>query len=164
MHVLVDDDQGRLVLRRVWPWHRMLACSRAGRLDRELATGTSPEASAVLAARAARLTSTEFRRDLAASLRRMLAAGGQPAAVAAQRPGLGGARPLRVPVRTSRISHAAPRLAELASRLLEPGPVPVRGVAMVTLLLADGTGPLYRETSRADLGALAGRAALALIW
>ena len=74
MHVLVGEDLGRLMLRRVWPWHRMLACSRAGRLDRELAAGTSPEASAVLAARAARLTSTEFRRDLAASLRRMLAA------------------------------------------------------------------------------------------
>jgi hypothetical protein len=165
MHVLVDDDLGRLVLRRVWPWQRMLACSRAGRLDRELAAGTSPEASAVLAARAARLTSTEFRRDLAASLRRMLVAAGQPArAVAAQRPGLGGARPLRVPVRTPRISQTAPRLAELASRLLEPGPVPVRGVALVTLLLADGTGPLYREASRADLGALADRAALALTW
>jgi hypothetical protein len=165
MHVLVDDDLGRLVLRRVWPWQRMLACSRAGRLDRELAAGTSPEASAVLAARAARLTSTEFRRDLAASLRRMLVAAGQPArAVAEQRPGLGGTRPLRVPVRTSRISRTAPALAELASRLLEPGPVPVRGVAMVTLLLADGTGPLYREASRADLGALADRAALALTW
>ena len=161
MHVLVDDDLGRLVLRRVWPWQRMLACSRAGRLDRELAAGTSPEASAVLAARAARLTSTEFRRDLAASLRRMLVAAGQPArAVAAQRPGLGGARPLRVPVRTPRISQTAPRLAELASRLLEPGPVPVRGVAMVTLLLTDGTGPLYREASRADLGAIADRATL----
>jgi|SRR5580658_9647859 hypothetical protein len=165
MHVLVDDDLGRLVLRRVWPWQRMLASSRAGRLDRELAAGTSPEASAVLAARAARLTSTEFRRDLAASLRRMLVAAGQPArAGAAQRPGLGGARPPRVPVRTPRISQTAPRLAELASRLLEPGPVPVRGVAMVTLLLTDGTGPLYREASRADLGAIADRAALALIW
>ncbi len=165
MHILVDDDLGRLVLRRVWPWHLMLACSRAGQLDRELAAGTSPEASVVLAARAARLTSTEFRRDLAASLRRMLAAAGQPVrAVAAQRPGLGGARPPRVPVRTLRISQTAPRLAELASRLLEPGPVPVRGVAMVTLLLTDGTGPLYREASRADLGVIADRAALALIW
>jgi hypothetical protein len=165
MHVLVGEDLGRLVLRRVWPWHRLLACSRAGRLDRELAAGTSPEASAILAARAARLTSTEFRRDLAASLRRMLAAAGQPArAVPAQRSGLSAARPPRVPLRTSRISQAGPRLAELASRLLEPGPVPVRGVAMVALLLADGTGPLYREASRADLDAIAERAAHALAW
>ena len=42
--------------------------------------------------------------------------------------------------------------------------MPVRGVAMVTLLLADGTGPLYREASRADLGAIAERAANALTW
>ena len=168
MHVLVGEDLGRLMLRRVWPWHRMLACSRAGRLDRELAAGTSPEASAVLAARAARLTSTEFRRDLAASLRRMLAASVPPVppvpAVPAPRSGLPAARPPRVPLRTSRISQAGPRLAELASRLLEPGPVPVRGVAMVTLLLADGTGPLYREASRADLGAITERAANALTW
>ena len=112
--------------------------------------------------RAARLTSTAFRRDLAASLRRILATSGQPVAVRA--PGLGAARPLRVPVRTARISLATPWLAELASRMLEPGPVPVRGVAMVTLLLADGTGPLYREASRADLGVLAQRAVLALTW
>ena len=168
MHALVGEDLSRLMLRRVWPWHRMLACGRAGRLDRELAAGTSPEASAVLAARAARLTSTEFRRDLAASLRRMLAASGQPVppvrAVPAPRSGLPAARPPRVPLRTSRISQAGPRLAELASRLLEPGPVPVRGVAMVTLLLADGTGPLYREASRADLGAITERAAHALTW
>ena len=174
MHVLVGEELGRLVLRRVWPWHRMLACSHAGRLDRELAAGASPEASAILAARAARLTSTEFRRDLAASLRRMLAASEQPIqpvqpvhavrAVPVPRSGLPAARPLRVPLRTSRISQAGPRLAELAGRLLEPGPVPARGVAMVTLLLADGTGPLYREASPADLGAIAERAAHALTW
>jgi hypothetical protein len=38
-------------------------------------------------------------------------------------------------------------------RLVEPGPVPVPGVAMVSLLLADGTGPLYREACRAVRGA-----------
>src|SRR5271165_3119608 len=48
MHVLLDDDQGRLRLRRLRPWHPMLACFLAARLDRELADGTSPEASASL--------------------------------------------------------------------------------------------------------------------
>jgi len=42
-----------------------------------------------------------------------------------------------------RVRQSAPQLAALASRLVEPGPVPVRGVAMVSGLLADGTGPLY---------------------
>ena len=83
MHVLLHDDLGRLTLRRLRPWHRVLARSRAARLDRELAEGKSPEASATLAARAMRLTSTDFRRDLAASLQRILAAAGKPPAVMA---------------------------------------------------------------------------------
>jgi hypothetical protein len=171
MHVLLDDDRGRLTVRRLRPWERVLARSQAARLDRELAEGASPEANASLAARAARLTSTEFRRDLAASLRRILAAAGEPAAAAgepavaaAARAPLGSARPVRVPLCTTRISQSAPLLAELVSRLLGPGPVPVRGVAMVTRLLADGTGPLYREAARDDLGAMAERAAAALTW
>src|SRR6266404_1254517 len=70
MHVLLDDDRGRLTLRRLWPWQRVLVQGAAARLDRALADGARPETSASLAARATRLTSTEFRRDLAASLRR----------------------------------------------------------------------------------------------
>ena len=77
---------------------------------------------------------------------------------------LGPARPIRIPVRTTRVSQSAPLLAELAGRLLEPGPVPVGGVAMVARLLADGTGPLYREAARDDLGAVAEQAAAALTW
>ncbi len=164
MHVLLDDDRGQLTLKRLWPWHQILARGQAARLDRELAEGTSPEASTCLAARAAQLTSTQFRHDLAASLRRILVAAGEPARAADARVPLGSARPVRVPLRTSRVSRSAPLLAELASRLLEPGPVPVRGVAMVTRLLADGAGPLYREAARDDLGAVAERAALALTW
>jgi hypothetical protein len=204
MHVLVNDGQGRLALRRLSPWQRVLARGRAARLDRELAQGALPEASVSLAARAARLTSTEFRRALAASLRRILVAAGEqalpgpapgpasgsgsgpasgsgsgpasgsgsgPASGAAPGSGstparspLGVARPLRVPVRATQISRSAPVLAELAGRLLEPGPVPVCGVAMVAELLADGTGPLYREASRRDLDVLARRAAGALTW
>jgi hypothetical protein len=160
VYVLLDDDRGRLTVRRRRPWERVLARSRAARLDRELAAGASPEANAALAARAARLTSTEFRRDLAASLRRILAAAGEPEA----RVPSGSARPIRVPVRTTRVSQSAPLLAGLASRLLEPGPVPAGGVAMVARLLADGTGPLYREDARDDLGALAQQAASALTW
>jgi hypothetical protein len=166
MHVLLDDDQGRLALRRLWPWQRLLARGAAARLDRALAEGASPEESASLAARAMRLTSTEFRRDLAASLRRILVAAGQPALPVAARPPrspLGVARPLRVPLGT-RIGPSAPLLAELASRLLEPGPIPVRGAAMVTQLLADGAGPLYRDAARDDLAVLAGQAADALTW
>jgi hypothetical protein len=164
MHVLLDDERGQLILKRLGPWHQVLAHGQAARLDRALAAGTSPEASASLAARAGRLTSTEFRRDLAASLRRILVAAGEPARPAAAATSIGPARALRIPLRTTRISQSAPLLADLASRLLEPGPVPARGVALVVQLLADGTGPLYREAARDDLGTLAERAARALDW
>ena len=194
IHVLVHDDLGRLMLRRLRPWHRVLARTRAARLDRELAGGKSPEASVTLAARAMRLTSPGFRRDLAASLQRILAAAGKPPAVmpsqaAAARPPyaagaampgrrdagypaetrvgaahtLLAARPPRIPLRLDRVSQSAPLLAALASRLAEPGPVPAPGVAMVSLLLADGMGPLYREACRDDLSAIIKRATHALV-
>jgi hypothetical protein len=166
MYVLVDGDHGRLTLKRLRPWHQVLARGQAARLDRALAEGASPEASVSLAARAARLTSTQFRRDLAASLRRILVAAGEPERLAAPASHLsfGVSRSVRVPLGTTRIGRSAPLLAELASRLLEPGPVPARGVAMVTELLADGTGPLYRGAARDDLSAAAERAVHALTW
>ena len=201
MQVLLHDELGRLTLRRLRPWHRVLARSRAARLDRELAGGVSPEASATLAARAIRLTSTGFRRGLAASLQRILAAAGEPPAflrsqtVAVRPPYAGGAampgradagypagpragvaHPLpaaahpplaaaplpRIPLRLERVCRSGPLLAELAGRLAEPGPVPVQGVAMVSHLLADGTGPLYRAACLDDLDAIIERAAHAL--
>ena len=194
MHVLLDDDLGRLILRRLRPWHRMLSRWQAARLDRQLADGARPEASAILAARAMQLTSRPFRRDLAGSLQRILAAAGWPSAVdsalpvtarmplpddrpgpaepssrvvpgarpvlpVAAHPSRGVARPPQVPVRRARIRQSASGLAGLAGRLLEPGPVPVRGVAIVSQLLADGRGPLYREACPDDLGAIVARAA-----
>src|SRR6266571_4516424 len=101
MHALLDDDLGRLTVRRLRPWHRLLARGLATRLDRQLAAGVRPEANPILAARAGSL--------------------------AAQ------------------------------------GPVPARGVAMVSQLLADGGGALYRTACRDDLNAIIERASQALI-
>src|SRR5260370_4574705 len=127
MHVLLDDDRGRLTLRRLWPWQRVLVRGATARLDRALADGARPETSASLVARATRLTSTEFRRDLAASLRRILVAAGAPALPPAVPSPPGAARPPRVPLRPARISPSAPLLAQLARPLPEPRPVPRRG-------------------------------------
>jgi len=152
-HVLLRDDLGRLTLRRLRPWHRMLAHCRAARLDRELAAGASPETSATLAARAMQLTSTKFRRDLAISVQRILAAAGEPAAVL---PSVVGAVPsLGLPLCRAQISPSAVPLAKLAG-------YPVQGVAMVSRLLADGRGPLYRETCGDDLGEIIENATRAL--
>jgi hypothetical protein len=148
MHALIDDDFGRLTVRRLRPWHRMLARGLAARLDRELADGARPEASAVLAARALVLTSIGYRRGLAASLRRILAAAVSPET-----------RPRLLTASRSAGAARQPYVPLLAER----GPVPARGVAMVSHLLADGGGPLYRADSRDDLGAVIERASQALI-
>jgi hypothetical protein len=159
-HVLLRDDLGHLTLRRLRPWHRMLARAAVARLDRELAAGTSPETSASLAARAMALTSTKARRDLAASVQRILAAAGHPPA--APPAPAAAVRPARLPLNRARISGSAGPLATLADTLAAPGPVPVQGVAMVSQLLADGTGPLYRQTDGDDLGDIIENAARAL--
>jgi len=151
-HVLLHDERGRLALRRLWPWHRVLARCAATRLDRQLAAGASPESSASLAARAIQLTSMTFRRDLATSVRRILAAAGEPPAVVPSR--AAAAPPPRLPLSRAQISQLAGPLARLAGYLAAPGPVPVQGVAMASQLLADGTGPLYHPVRGDDLGDL----------
>jgi hypothetical protein len=164
-HVLLHDDLGSLTVRRLRPWHRMLARCTAARLDRELAAGTSPEASARLAARAMLLTSINFRRDLAASVHRILAAAGEPAAgqPAAVTPArTEAAHPPRIPLNRSRICQAARPLARLAGQLAKSGPVPVQGVAMISLLLADGMGPLYHDARGDDLDDIIAKATRAL--
>lgn len=166
MQVLLDDDLGRLILRRLRPWHRALARVLAARLDRQLAGGARPETNAILAARAMVLTSMVYRRALAASLRRLLVASVSPQTrprLAVARSSAGVARQPYVPLRRDRIARSASGLAGLAGFLAEQGPVPARGVAMVSQLLADGAGPLYRAASREDLDTLIARASQALI-
>ena len=166
MHVLLDDDLGCLALRRLRPWHRVLARGLAVSLDRRLAEGARPEASALLAARAMYLTSTGYRRVLAEGLRRILAASLSQEArprLGLGRASAGAARQPYVPLRQDRIAGSAAGLAGLACCLTEPGPVPARGVAMVSQLLADGGGPLYRGASPDDLSAIVDRASQALI-
>jgi hypothetical protein len=165
MHVLLDDDLGRLTVRRVSPWHRMLARVMAVRLDRQLASGTRPEANAILAARAMFLTSARYRRALATSLRRILAASAVPPAylrpMAEARSPLAAFKP-HVPLRRDLIAGSAPELTGLANCLTAPRPVPARGVALVSQLLTDGCGPLYRAAAQEDLGGLIDRASQAL--
>ena len=156
-HVLLQDDRGHLTLGRLRPWHRVLARCAASRLDRELAAGASPETSSCLAARAVQLTSMKTRRHLAASVRRILAAAGDPAAVTVIT-----VRPPRMPLARAQVRQSAGPLAALAGYLAAPGPVPAQGVAMVSQLLADGAGPLYRKASVDDLGDLIDKATRAL--
>ncbi|MGD0239485.1 MAG: hypothetical protein ABSB59_04045 [Streptosporangiaceae bacterium] len=164
MHVLLEDDLGRLTVRRVSLWHRLLARVLAANLDRQLAAGARPEGNVLLAARALFLTSASYRRALAASLRRLLALSASPQARPRPVAGARSAGPFRpyVPVRRDRIARSAPELTGLADCLAARGPAPARGVALVSQLLTDGGGPLYRANSRGDLCELIEQASLAL--
>ena len=147
--MLVADELDRLTIRRVRAWHWLAARCRAGSLDRELIGGMRPEECAYLAARALQLTSERSRRDLVAGLDRLLVADRRATVFATA-----------VPVRRARVAAAAAELRALRERLLAPGPLPARGVAIVRELLSDGAGPLYgagdvRQVARRAVEALA---------
>lgn len=120
---------------------RLLARLRAWQLDVALAAGASPDSSAALSLRARTLISSKTRRELARAIRHLLHR--------AERPH----HPFDPTVWICRreILAASAALEELAERLREPGPVDVRGIAQVKLLLTDGSGPLYNRPHTRDL-------------
>ena len=117
---------------------RLAARLRRDALDRALIEGADPAATGQLAARVARLTSRSMRREVASGLDHLALDG----------PRAGG----RWLVRPSRAAAAAnaSELHALAARLREPGPLYARGIAMLSRLLTEGTGPAYND-SRGDL-------------
>jgi hypothetical protein len=112
---------------------RMVARARRLGLDRALAGGADPAASPLLAARAAQLVRPANRRRLASSLEHL--------ALAAQ------ARPTRFRVMPRRRTLEANRfvLLDLAARLRKGGLLYARGIAILELVLIDGTGPTYTD-------------------
>ena len=133
MIVLLEQGDG-LRMRRVRPWDRLTARLRTATLDRALAAGASPESSVTLAVHAQHLHNGAQRSLLARSLRRV---GASSEAPSAQHP--------HAPVDREAVRRARAELEALVARLASSEPLDVRGVARVRTLLADGTGPLYRE-------------------
>ena len=117
--------------------------------DAALAEGADPDASPELALRARRLIAPRTRRLLAASLRRWVES-------ARGRRGLYEVRP------GPQVAGAAEALLELADRLEVRGPVEARGVALVSVLLSDGRGPLHSPQGAERLVAAARAAEAAL--
>lgn len=112
---------------------RVLARLKSTRLDRELVAGRPPEASRLHAARADRLVSASFRAELADNWEHVL-----QVATGRTSPGHG-----RFVLRYERIIEAEPQIRELVNLLRAPLAGPACGVAAASLLLSDGTGPLY---------------------
>jgi hypothetical protein len=146
--LLAGGLDGLVVARRPSLRDRLAARLRRRRLDRALADGTPPEASAALALRAQRLTEPDHRSSMAGALRRIIRD-----AQEGQRPVLSRIMPSR-----ARVKAAREELMRLADTLDDPGPVAAGGAARAWILLTDGTGPLYNAESRASLCAGAARA------
>ena len=147
--LLAGGWDGLVVARRPRLRERLAARLRRRRLDRALAHGIPPEASAPLALRAQRLTEPDRRREIARELRRIIRE-----AQDGDRSALGRVMPSR-----ARVTAARDELRRLADTLDDPGPVAAGGVAQAWMLLTDGTGPLYNPYSRTALRTGAAQAA-----
>jgi hypothetical protein len=121
-------------------------------LDRELASGVSPQTSEALAIRARRITGQRIRANVANGLIRALfsAEDAAPGFTAAER------------AQHREVLAARTVIAALDRRLCAPEPVAPRGMAMLQVLLAKGTGPLYRPGEPGALGDQLRAAAAAL--
>jgi hypothetical protein len=139
MIVLLTDGVG-ISARRVRLLDRLRRWLRASRLDVLLAEGMAPESNMALALHAEHLARPSERRVLAGSLKR-IGSGSRRAQI--HRTAIG--QPLG--------PDSSRDLEELADRLLVPGPVDVRGVAKIRILLADGSGPLYQAGPVRDVHA-----------
>jgi hypothetical protein len=125
----------RFAARRLDPgWGARLAARlRSRALDRALIGGADPSATPRLAARAASLTSTSMRRHIA---------GGLESLAVTER--TAHTRWRLLPSRRAAAANAL-ELHALAARLRGPGPVYAQGIAMLSRLLTDGTGPAYTD-------------------
>jgi hypothetical protein len=119
---------------------RAIAHLSATRLDRALAAGLCPDSSTLASLRARTLIGISTRRTLAQGLRHLVTAARTP--VLTMTP---------VPLCRRKIVDAEEMLGHLAERLSAAGPVDVRGVAQIRLLLHDGRSPVYGDPLADDL-------------
>ena len=111
---------------------RVRARTRRLALDRALAEGADPSSSPLLAARAGQLVGRANRYRLAAALEHL--------ALTADAPVRWRTAPRRGAVALNR-----PKLLELAGVLRQGGLLYARGIAILELVLIDGSGPAYSD-------------------
>lgn len=133
-------------------WLRLVTWSRALALDRELADGADPMQSDELSLRVGQLRSAKRQARLACALRGAVELAARP---------IDHLMIPRSPIRRSEIQANRELLLELAERLCS-GPVDVAGLAMTSLLVVDGSSPLYGEQARRPLRVAAFEALTAL--
>lgn len=112
---------------------RLRARTRRLELDRALADGADPTSSPLLAARAAQLVGRANRYRLAAALEHLALTADAPA------------RLFRTAPRRGAVVANRTELMELAATLRQAGLLYARGLAILELVLIDGSGPAYRD-------------------
>ena len=150
--LLLDDGAHGFTAVHASLRERISARVHADRLEHLLADGASPDHDVALALRARALTSDHSRRELAEGLQLVVREAARPTAVSTT----------RLPLNRRDVVVATDDLAELRYRLLARGPVGVRGVAQVKMLLTEGRGPLRGRSSREQIASVARRAIEAL--
>ncbi len=145
--LLVKDPLGseRLVSQANNHRLRLLARVFGPSMDRQLAAGVPPESRRLLAARAEKLVAPVFRASLARNWHDLLERAHTPQV---------GRIPRIAPCR-DRILAAEADIRSMLDVLAAPRPSSARGVAMVSLLLSDGAGPLYNRVSTTGLPRIA---------
>lgn len=139
--LVTDRRDPQVVIPRPGTWRTRLGVRlHSRRLDRALAAGASPDASAALSLRACTLIGETERRRLARALRRLVKDAERPL------PPLSS----QAPICWRKVLKSQRTLSRFAERLISDEPVDARGVARVSVLL-DGDGPVYGWPAADDL-------------
>jgi hypothetical protein len=137
-------------------WVRLRVRWQRRELDAALAGGANPVTTEELALRADQLSEPATRARIAAGIENLFR-------LATDGPGPGATTAMVVAsFDPHRVAANRARLAALAERLRGPEPHDVRGLAMASVLLEDGDGPLYARTTVDELEPAVSRTMAAL--
>jgi hypothetical protein len=110
-------------------------------LDLSLAGGADPSGAPDLKLRAGQLLDPQTREEIAKGIERLVELADRESGKKVRVRDDG--KSIRVPICREKIWAARPLLVELSERVRRAGADSLRGIAMASVLLADGGGPLY---------------------
>ncbi len=134
-------DGTYVVCRQSRTAERLRARIHRWRLDTAIAGGACPDSAPALSLRANELIGRRSRGRLSRAIQRLLRRSNRSL------------HPIHdpVPICWQKVRSARPALEQLAAHLSGPDPVDARGVAMVQIILSDGSGPLFSRPCADDL-------------
>ncbi|HEX4017812.1 MAG TPA: hypothetical protein VHX15_13850 [Frankiaceae bacterium] len=139
--LFASNDPLRVTTRRRHPWDRLVAKWRSLTLDSQLAEGFQADTDRLRLVRAEVLSLPRTRLELAREWEMVMDR--------SVRPHRGGR--VRIPLQYRQIRLAETAIRRLVAGLRSGRAINVQGVAMASLLLTDGTGPLYNPARAGEL-------------